>query len=631
MNHLRSLSRASSSFAAGVIALLSCAVLLAGSRAAAAEQPPELRSRVLILDSYHSCYTWSDNELRGIMDTMRQRYPKFEPLLQYLDGKYFADMKHFPILRDLMRHKYRDTAIPLVIAMDNPALEFALRYRQEIFPAAPIVFCGINGYTPALLAGQHNITGVAEILDARNTVATMLHLHPGTREILVVHDYTSTGLATRRETEAQLAGLAGRVRIRYMENLSTADLLTRLRRLEPGTLVLALSYSRDRDGRVFDHTEIARLLGDNSPVPVYGTHEERLGHGIVGGSLLGGYGHGVQAARLALEILNGASPEIIPVEAATTARFMFDYRQLTRFSIPLDELPAGSIVVNQPNTFYRQYRGLVWSAVAAFTALTLIIGLLSVILLQKRQAAQALAAKAAELERAYGELREFNSLTYHELQEPLRQVAGFVQLLDRRYGDRLDADARDFIGYAVGGVKRLKRLFGDFLAYTTLSQSEPVPEPLSGDTLLASARGILQETERASGATVTSDPLPEFYGDRTMLTELFVHLLHNALTHRRTEPPRVHLTAAPAAGLVRISISDNGIGIPAEYCETVFKIFKQLNSRPDVEGTGIGLAICRKVVERHGGRIWLDPTPDTGTTFHFTLPGGATAWTTPQA
>lgn len=631
MNQPPPISGARDRFAGRVLALLCCVVLLAVGRAAAADQPPELRSRVLILDSYHTYYTWSDNELRGIMDTMRQRYPKFEPLLQYLDCKYFADMKHFPIMRDLMRHKYRDTAIPLVIAMDNPALEFALHYRQEIFPAAPIVFCGINGYTPAMLAGQHNITGVAELLDARNTVATMLHLHPGTREILVIHDYTSTGLATRRETEAQLAGLAGRVRIRYMENLSTADLLTRLRRLEPGTLVLALSYSRDRDGRVFDHTEIARLLSDNSPVPVYGTHEERLGHGIVGGSLLGGYGHGAHAARLALQILDGASPSIIPVESADSARFMFDYRQLMRFNIPLDELPAGSIVINRPGSFYRQYRGLVWSAVTAFTGLTLIIGLLTVILFQKRQAARAIAEKAAELERAYGELREFNSLTYHELQEPLRQVAGFVQLLARRYGDRLDADAHDFIGYAVSGVKRLKRLFADFLAYTTLSQSELAVGPVAGDGLLATARSVLQETESAAGAVVTSEPLPEVQGDRSMLTELFVHLLHNALTHRRDEPPRIHLSAALAGSQVRISMRDNGIGIPAEYHETVFKIFKQLNSRPDVTGTGIGLAICRKVVERHGGQIWLESTPDLGTTFHFTLPGGATTWTQPKA
>ncbi|BDV42042.1 hypothetical protein GURASL_09650 [Geotalea uraniireducens] len=631
MNQPPPISGARDRFAGRVIALLCCVVLLAVGRATAADQPPELRSRVLILDSYHTYYTWSDNELRGIRDTMRQRYPKFEPLLQYLDCKYFADMKHFPIMRDLMRHKYRDTAIPLVIAMDNPALEFALHYRQEIFPAAPIVFCGINGYTPVMLAGQHNITGVAELLDARNTVATMLHLHPGTREILIIHDYTSTGLATRRETEAQLAGLAGRVRIRYMENLGTADLLTRLRRLEPGTLVLALSYSRDRDGRVFDHTEIARLLSDNSPVPVYGTHEERLGHGIVGGSLLGGYGHGAHAARLALQILDGASPSIIPVESADSARFMFDYRQLMRFNIPLDELPAGSIVINRPGSFYRQYRGLVWSAVTAFTGLTLIIGLLTVILFQKRQAARAIAEKAAELERAYGELREFNSLTYHELQEPLRQVAGFVQLLARRYGDRLDADAHDFIGYAVSGVKRLKRLFADFLAYTTLSQSELAVGPVAGDGLLATARSVLQETESATGAVVTSEPLPEVQGDRSMLTELFVHLLHNALTHRRDEPPRIHLSAATAGSQVHISMRDNGIGIPAEYHETVFKIFKQLNSRPDVAGTGIGLAICRKVVERHGGQIWLESAPDLGTTFHFTLPGGATPWTQPKA
>ncbi|MDA8105967.1 MAG: ATP-binding protein [Nitrospiraceae bacterium] len=330
---------------------------------------------VLILNSYHMGYSWSDNEMDGIIGTLRESHFSIRPIVEYLDCKRFPSMEHFDRLRDLFTQKYHGRKFGVVIAADNPALRFALKYRPQLFPGASIIFCGINGFRRDMIDGYDKVTGVAELLDAGGTVNTALRLHPQTRQIEVVYDYSITGLSTRRETEEQLKDVSGAVRIRYMENMTTTELMRNLRTLPPDSLVLALSYSLDKEGHVFNLEKIAKLLSLNSPVPVYGLHEERLGYGIVGGSLLGGRPQGVRAGEIALRILSGTPVSEIPVDLKSPTRMMFDYNQLVRFGIPLSSLPTGSVIVNKPVSFFAQYRAL------AVTTVLLILVLVSGVLI----------------------------------------------------------------------------------------------------------------------------------------------------------------------------------------------------------------------------------------------------------
>jgi len=324
---------------------------------------------VLVLNSYHIGYSWSDNEMAGVVETLRNADPRIQPLVEYLDCKHFPKMEHFDRVRDLFREKYRSKDFSVVITADNPALAFALKYRSQLFPRATIVFCGINGYEPNMIEGHDRVTGVAEILDADGTLALALKLHPGTRKVVVVHDYTITGLATRRETEQQLQPFAGKVDITYMDNLSTRELMERLKRLSADSLVLALSYSLDKDGQVINHEKISRLLSDSSPVPVYGLHEERLGYGIVGGSLLGGKLQGTRAAELALAVLDGKPLVEARVDMKSPTRMMFDHDQLVRFNIAERDLPPGTIIVNQPVSFFAEHTGLVFTTLGIMAIL----------------------------------------------------------------------------------------------------------------------------------------------------------------------------------------------------------------------------------------------------------------------
>lgn len=283
-----------------------------------------------------------------------------------------------------MQKKYAGHRHHLILALDNPALEFLLSCRQELFPGTPLVFAGINGFRPEMLSGQNKITGVAQRHDLAGTLRLALNLHPETRKVLLLHDYTESGLALREEAEALHPEFAGKVELVYSPQVSWPELEKLLRDLPPHSLVLILTYVTDAEGRVFSRKESTRLIVKAASVPVYAVHETLLGYGIVGGMLLSGCSHGAEAAELALKVLQGTDPDVLPVQFSAS-RPMFDYAQLDRFGISEAKLPSGSIVVNRPQSFYERYKQPLLVTGAIITVLTsLALGLLVAIFRLKR-------------------------------------------------------------------------------------------------------------------------------------------------------------------------------------------------------------------------------------------------------
>ena len=225
-----------------------------------------------------------------------------------------------------------------------------------------------------------------------------------------------------------------------------------------------------------------------------------------------------------------------------------------------------------------------------------------------------------ELKRSNAELEQFAYVASHDLQEPLRMVSSYTQLLGRRYGDKLQGDAQEFMDYIVDGAARMKQLIEDLLAYSRVGTKGKEFRATPLDASLKRAVTNLRAAIDEAGAAVTWDPLPTVAIDEVQLAQLFQNLIGNALKFRGPSVPRVHVSAAEQDGDWEITIADNGIGIEPQYFERIFMLFQRLHTMGEYPGTGIGLAICKKVVERHGGTIWVTSNPGEGSQFHFTLP-----------
>jgi len=222
-------------------------------------------------------------------------------------------------------------------------------------------------------------------------------------------------------------------------------------------------------------------------------------------------------------------------------------------------------------------------------------------------------------------LEQFAYVASHDLQEPLRMMSSFAQLLGKRYRGKLDSDADEFISYAVDGAQRMKQLITDLLAYSRVETQGRPPEPVDLCAALAEAQQNLRVAIDEAGAAIAVEPLPVLLADRTQIGQLFQNLLGNAIKFRGERPPRISVTARREAGHWLFAVDDNGIGVPPEFATRIFGAFQRLHTRDEYEGSGIGLAVCKKIVERHGGRIWVEPGTDGGARFCFTLPALAEA------
>lgn len=238
----------------------------------------------------------------------------------------------------------------------------------------------------------------------------------------------------------------------------------------------------------------------------------------------------------------------------------------------------------------------------------------------RKQAELALAQQAEELARSNEELKQFAYVASHDLQEPLRMVSSYLQLLERRYKHQFDQDGIEFIGYAVDGANRMKTLIRDLLAYSRVGTRGGEFELTDMETVLAQVLTNLQVAINESQAQISHDPLPAVMGDARQLEQLLQNLISNAIKFHGESPPQIHVGVEGQDDQWRFRVQDNGIGLAPEYAEKIFIIFQRLHNKEEYSGTGIGLAVCKKIVERHGGRIWVESQPEHGATFYFTLP-----------
>jgi PAS domain S-box-containing protein len=352
---------------------------------------------VLVLHSYHPGLSWTDSIGTGIREVLGSPVDDIHLHVEFLDTLRYTNPDYLThVLDAIFRYKLEGRKFDLVLLSDNPALLFALRHRDKLFLDTPIVFCGINNFTPSMVAGFPKVTGVAEYPSYRETIETALHLHPGTTEVVIIGGTVNvTSQENRKMLQTVLAETSFPARFSFWDDIPLEELTDRLANLPVGTLVLINGAVAFRSGEILSYDEGMNAIRAASRRPVYSFWDFFLGGGIVGGKLVSGREHGRVAAEMALRVLQGEDPDRIPVVAESN-QFMFDYRELERFSISMRRLPPGSTVINEPPPFYSLSLGELWVTVGIMAALTLVLAV-SVVMLRRAKSALELEKERVEL------------------------------------------------------------------------------------------------------------------------------------------------------------------------------------------------------------------------------------------
>jgi len=328
---------------------------------------------VLLLNSYHQRMTWVQDLLRGIEDIFNPEADRISLKIENMDTKVYFSEEYYEEYSRYLTVKYTDTDFSLLMCSDNNAFNFLVKIRNRVFPGVPIIFCGVNDFKADMIADQNSITGVAEIFSAKETVDLLLDVHENTEEIFIINDYLTTGKAWANDIARDLEGIPDNIKITHSENKPIAELKQDIAALKDGTIILLGVYFADSLNYHTTYEKIGAELAESSPIPVYCLLGFNIGPGIIGGNVISGYYQGRSMAEMALQILEGADPDSIPVDLSGSNQFIFNYEELKRFGISDKQLPDDSLIINLPDTLLRRYKREVNLIIIFFIILTIVI------------------------------------------------------------------------------------------------------------------------------------------------------------------------------------------------------------------------------------------------------------------
>ncbi|HQK56750.1 MAG TPA: PAS domain S-box protein [Methanolinea sp.] len=334
------------------------------------------RKEVLYLNSYHRGQEWSDPITDAIEEVLLNSGTPVNLHIEYMDSKRFTEEEYVMTLRSLYARKYSDTRFDVIICSDDNAFRFILDHRDTLFPGTPVIFCGVNYFSPDMIQDTTGITGVVETFDIKGTLDAALMLLPNTKEVYVINDASLTGQANMMVINQVASGYEGRLNFTFLEDYTMEELQERVSTLPEESIILLMTFNQDRTGRDYSYLESLNCIYPHAKVPIFGIWELYISHGIVGGKLTSGHDQGRIAASIALDVMNGTNASDIPVMMGAENKYVFDYRELQRFHLDLASLPAGSRIVNMPTTLVPIPEYILWTAVISGTCMILLIGVL---------------------------------------------------------------------------------------------------------------------------------------------------------------------------------------------------------------------------------------------------------------
>jgi len=558
---------------------------------------------------------------------------RWELFSEYLDSTRFPGEHQAELLRDYLREKYAGQKIDVVVATPDPALDFLLQYRNDLFTNAPIVFVGIRRPPNEVVTTGPGLTGIIRANTHRKTLDLALKLHPQTGEVFVVSGSAERDKRFERIARQELAGYENKVRITYLTDLPVDELMNRVKELPQDSLILYVwQRSRLETEKALQTFNVLEKIRQTASVPIYGMGSRNVGYGIVGGYVQDSERNGLETAEIVRRILNGTRPQDIPVDSASSVP-MFDWRELKRFGLSETSLPSGSVVRFKEFTLWEQYQ---WRIVLVGVLLVLQTLIITTLLLERRRrrrAKEALDRLNAELETRIeqrtaalkAKSRELESFAYsvaHDLKAPLRGIDGYSRILLEDYSKSLASDGRTFLQTIRDSTNEMNQLIDDLLAYSRLERRELNP----GRIELAPIINSLVEEKKRETATRPINFVVKVNGatamaDASGLAQSLRNYLDNAIKFTcNVAEPRIEVGSKESAESCLLWVRDNGIGFDMQHHDRIFDIFQRLNVADDYPGTGIGLAIVRKAMERMGGRAWAKSEPGHGATFYLEIP-----------
>lgn len=307
------------------------------------------KKQILILNSYNKGLKWTDDLEIGIKSALADQLNEIEFTHEYMDVKKNTDPVYLQKINEILIEKYKNRKFDLIITTDDVAFNFIKKYHDAICKNSPIIFCGVNYYDDSMLEGESQFTGVVESYDIGGTIDVALRLNPAIKKIIVINDTTVTGQANKKNLDLLIPEYT-EVTFEYWEEINMFEIQERVKTLSSDSVILLLSFNRDKSNNTFSYDESIELISENATVPIYGVWDFYLGKGLFGGMLISGTTHGETVGKLVIQIFEGKKPYEIPVVKKSPNTYMFDYNVLTDFHLDITSLPKGSKIINEPNT-----------------------------------------------------------------------------------------------------------------------------------------------------------------------------------------------------------------------------------------------------------------------------------------
>jgi signal transduction histidine kinase len=552
---------------------------------------------------------------------------------EYLEANRFPGENQPQVLHDYLKQKYAHLPIDVVVAQSDASLTFLAKYKDDLFPGVPVVFYSATRPEREMLALWSNITGVVVFGGFNKTVESALRIHPQTEQVFVVSGSLEQDKRFETIARRELTELEARVKINYLTDVSLNELRTMTANLPDRSLILYVwQQTRDEQGKVVETGAVVESIAQTSRVPIYAMSSPLIGRGIVGGHVYTPAAGAARVAEMVRMIADGRSAADIPIENIPTIP-MFDWQVMQRWQIDESKLPPGSIIQFREPTLWEQYR---WRILGVLAIVLLQTSLIAVLLIERRRgrrAKEALAQLNAELETRVevrtaalnAKSRELETFAYsvaHDLKAPLRGIDGYSRILLEDYANRLDADGRSFLQTIQNSTDEMNQLIDDLLAYSRVERRELKTDRLELAPLVNAAIDEKRRDATArpvdfvvdvNGGTVLADP--------SGLGQSLRNYLDNAVKFTSgAVAPRIEVGAKEGERSCVLWVRDNGIGFDMKDHDRIFDLFQRLNVPDDYPGTGIGLAIVRKAMERMGGRAWAESAPGQGATFFLEIP-----------